>query len=519
MMRLRDFIFSLLAGTSLLVIGGKYVLADDPIREGIWSIQMDTVFGQQVQTADVILTPKAEAKPALKHRLIADEYELRDGNSAIFYLKAMGFLEQNIARDLLSEAQKKARKLAQEKGEDINNIPPYSWLSLSPKELPVDQVKQFLSLLSFQPRDLAEAARRRSFSLDRNMRQVDSPISYLLPEIQYMREMARNQSLRCRLAMAEGRVDDAITVLGQQYAMAKHLGTDEFLVSNLVGAAVAGIAFEDALYLLQSPDTPNLYWAFASLPNPIIDMKTAIAYERQMLFEEFKMLREVDETPRNAGYWRDFIERILLHHKNFDWLGDNSVGKDTDALRSMMIATIGAAYPGSKRYLIEEAGMDREKVAHYPTAQTFFLALKRYSEQSQDEHFKWYSIPYQECIANSQYKSLDERTKADNDRVGWASLPIAYFLPATQAARAAQQRQSQSIATLQTLEAIRMHGAANGGKLPSSLENLIVPAPPDPFTGKPLMYERIGDKAILTGHRMPWLQNRIILRFAEASSK
>ncbi len=44
--------------------------------------------------------------------------------------------------------------------------------------------------------------------------------------------------------------------LVQQYAMAKHFGSDEFLASNLVGAAVAGIAFEDALYLLQLPETP-----------------------------------------------------------------------------------------------------------------------------------------------------------------------------------------------------------------------------------------------------------------------
>ncbi len=519
MKRLRVLIFSLLSGASPIEFGATFAHADDPIRDGIWSIQRDNEFGLQVQTTGMILTPKTEAKPALKYRFIADEYDLRDGNAAIFYLKAMGFLEQNHARDLLAEARKKARKLAEEKGEDINNIPPYSWLGLSPKELPVDQVKQYLSLLSFQPRDLAEAARRRSFSLDRNIRQVESPISYLLPEIQYMREMARNQSLRCRLAMAEGRVDDAIAVLGQQYAMAKHLGSDEFLVSNLVGAAVAGIAFEDALYLLQLPETPNLYWAFASLPNPIIDMKTAMAFERQILFEEFKMLREVDEIPRNAGYWQDFVERILPHLKNFEWMGNNSVGKDTEALRSMVIATIGAAYPGAKKYLIEEVGMDRDKVARYPTAQSFFLALKRYSEQSQDEHFKWYSIPYPDCLANSQYKKLDERTKSDCERIGWSSLPIFYFLPATQAARAAQQRTSQSIAMLQTVEAIRIHGAANGGKLPSSLENLIVPVPADPFTGKPLMYERNGDKAILTGHRMPGLQNRIVLRFAEAPSK
>ncbi len=488
----------------------KLAHADEPIRDGIWLNRISDDLGYQIRTAELSLTPKAEAKPALKHKFIADDFELQDGNAAIFYLKAMGFLEQNRARDLLSETRKKAWETAQEKGEDVSNYPPYSWLDMAPKELPVEAVKQYLSLLSFQPRHLAEAARRRSFSLDRNIRQVASPASILIPDIQIMRELSRNQSLRCRIAIAEGRVDDAIAILGQQYAMAKHLGHDEFLVSSLVGAVAAGIAYEDAIYLLQLPSTPNLYWAFSSLPNPIIDMKSALAFERQMFFEEIKLLRDVDETPRNAGYWQDFIERIFPQVQNLYLM---AMAKDQETSLESFIMTIGAAYPGAKRYLIEDVGMVRDKVESFTTAQTFFLAVKRFYEQSLDEHFKWNSIPFAEATANSQYRNLDTRTQADCDRIGWASLPTSAFLPNFRAAKNAQQRAQQSIAMLQTVEAIRMHGAANGDKLPSSLDNLIVPVPVDPFTGKPLMYELNGDKAVLTGHRMNGLQDRLVLRF------
>ena len=514
MKRIFFFLFfrSVVVASSFVCIHS--VQADEPNREGDWIVQRDEQLGIMVYTLEMVISPKAEARPALKHSLIPDDFDLREGNAAIFYLKAMGFLEQNHARDLLSETMKKMRKIGEEKGADSNDVPPYSWMEMPLKQLPLEEVKQYLQLTSFQPRDLAEAARRRSFSLDRNVRQDPNPVGVLLPEIQIMRELARTQCLRCRVAIAEGRVDDALAILGQQYAMAKHLGTDEFLISNLVGAAVANMAFRDVLQLLQHPATPNLYWAFASLPNPIIDLRKSLAYERQFLFEQVKILREVDDAPRNAGYWQDFIDRILPQIDGLDFLLDRKLPKDTEGSRALVVATIAAGYPGAKRYLIEEMGMNRDKVDSYTTAQTFFLAVKRFYEQTRDDQVKWNNVPFAQASANSQYKSLDEVMRADSQRIGWCSIPTATFLASFSAVRTAQNRTQQTITMLQTVEAIRMHGAQSGGKLPDSLQSLSIPVPVDPFTGKPLLYELSGDNAVLTGHRMPGIQYRIVLRFA-----
>ncbi len=514
MKRIYLFMFSCSVVVASSFINFHSAQADEPNREGDWIVQRDEQLGIMVSTLEMVISPKAEARPALKHNLVPDDIDLRDGNAAIFYLRAMGFLEQNSARDLLSESLKKMRKLAEEKGADSNDVPPYSWLEMPIKKLPLEEVKQYLQLTSFQPRDLAEAARRRSFSLDRNVRQDPNPVGVLLPEIQTMRELARNQSLRCRVAIAEGRVEDALAILGQQYALAKHLGTDEFLVSNLVGAAVAGIAYRDALQLLQHPKTPNLYWAFASLPNPIVDLRKSLAYERQFLFEQVKVLREVDETPRNAGYWQDFIDRMLPQINGLDFMPEGRLPKDAEGSRAVVVATIAAGYPGAKQYLIEEIGMDRDKVESYTTAQTFFLGVKRFYEQTRDDQVKWNNVPFAQASANSQYKSLDDGIKADSQRIGWCSVPTTTFLASFSAVRSAQHRTQQTVTMLQTVEAIRMHGAQSGGKLPESLQSLSVPAPADPFTGKPLLYELSGDKAILTGHRMPGIQYRIVLRFA-----
>ena len=111
----------------------SFAYADEPERDGIWLNQRDKEFGNIIRTAELTLTPKAAPKPALKYLLIPDDFDLQDGNAAIFYLKAMGFLEQEHARDHLSEFRKKARKTAESKGEDPSNVAPYSWLNMTPR--------------------------------------------------------------------------------------------------------------------------------------------------------------------------------------------------------------------------------------------------------------------------------------------------------------------------------------------------------------------------------------------------
>ncbi len=350
--------------------GGREHAADEPRKQGDWIIE-NHENAPTIYTLEMTLHPRAEPRPALKYHLIPDDYDLLDGNAAIYYLKAMGFPEQNAARDKLSEFSKEAAENARREGVDIYQVPPWKWQSMTPQQLPLDEVKKYLSLSAFQKQYLREATQQRSMHLDRHIRTVDDPIGYLLPEIQSMRELARKQSLRCKVAIAEGRIDDAIAIVGQQYAMAWHLGEDEFYVSNLVGLACAFLAWDDALNLVQRPDTPNLYWAFASLPRPLVSMRRSDAMERQLLYEQLKVLREVDERPRPAGYWQDFIDRLIPQFGSISWdlpwLGKQN---DRTTMRAAVVAYVAAAYPAAKRYLIEQCHMPREQVEAYPTAQT-----------------------------------------------------------------------------------------------------------------------------------------------------
>ncbi|MHC4398142.1 MAG: hypothetical protein ACYTG0_00510 [Planctomycetota bacterium] len=501
----------LLLGTMVLmaVVLTPPAGAAEPVEEGGWLVEEDNV-----RTMEMTLHPKGEPRPALKHRLLPDDFDMVDGNAAVYYLKAMGFLEQDPARDRLRKVFAEARERVEKEGKSYGDFPPHSWQSMKPEELPLDEVKEFLKLTSFQPGFLEEARQRRVFDLDRNLREVDDPYAYLLPEIQAMRELARRQTVRCKVAIAEGRIDDAIAILGQQYAMARHLGQDEFLVTGLVGIACGGIAWDDALYLVQHPDAPNLYWAFASLPRPLVDVRHALSVERQMFYLQFKALREVDETPRPVGYWRDFLDRLipqfglLASDFGMPWAND-----DPEVARAVLVASVAAAYPGAKRYLIDDCGLSAEQVEAYPTAQAVFLAVVRYYDEARDDYFKWAQLPYWQAALKT--RDLEPSMGAQADRVGWIATPSDLLLPAVIAVRTAAARIEQQLALSQTVEAIRMYGAAHDGKLPKTLDDLPLPAPPEPFNGKPLDYRYHGDHAVLNGHDMPGLRYRLVLRFAE----
>ena len=451
-----------------------------------------------VRTKSLILHPAPEPRPSLKYRFIPEDFQRNEGNSEIYYLRAMGFVEQTTAKNRLLQMHDRAQQESLKKGIPIHEVAPYSWQSMSPRQLPIDEVKAYLQLTEFQTHDIARASKMKDFSLDRNVRSVESPISILLPEIQQMRELARTQSIRCRLAVAEDRFDDAFQIAGQQFAMANHLSQDLFLVSDLVGIAIAGIAWNDALDMVQMPNASNLYWALATLPQPLVPLRRAFSFEYEFFDLEVKALAEVDETPRPAAYWADFIDRVLPQYQRLiAGMGGSNI--DSVALNRLnLINMIAAGYPGSKQFLIESEGMDLQLVESYPKAQVFFLAQRKFHEQARDEHFKWSYLELGKVNSLAAYQSLDERLNEYTSRVGWAAKLPGLLLPAIQQVTNASTYCETLISMLQVIELIRMDAAKNGGRLPMKLADLSYPVPENPSTGKPFDYEVNGEIATLT---------------------
>lgn len=495
----------------LLCLCPSLANAQEPTREDSWLLERDSSTQAVRMTRELTLTPKASPAPALRYRFLPDDFDLQEGNAMIYYLKALGFLEQSAARQKLTELYQKASDDAKEQEKPIHLVPPYSYLTTAPKDLPIQEVKSYLALTSFQPPMLEQARRLRSANSDRHIRDQSNPIAYLLPEIQSMRDLARTQSVRCRLAIAESRIDDAIQILGQQIAMAHHLGQDDFLVSNLVGVAIFSIAWSDACHLLEHPDAPNLYWAFASLPSPVVSTERSSGFERQLLYEQIKCLREVDESPKPPEYWQTFLRKFASQAANLDIPGLPVHDRDDDDSRYLhAVQFVASAYPNAMSYLVDIEGMKEETIREWPTTQVVIVAAKRYYERVRDEYFKWDYVPL--ALAREGMLTEESSLAALKNKVGLAGGPAEIFLPAKNAMRAALGRMQQTVALIQTVESIRMYAAKHDGKLPPSLQVTPVPAPHDPVTGQPFSYELRGNTAVLEGAAASTIRYRFVLR-------
>ena len=480
---------------------------DSPTEKyGDWDYVEDES-GSQVAQMRLRVYPQAAPVPAFKHRLVPAANDRVDGNSALFYLKAMGFFEQSNAKEQLTKLRRKWRDQAAKDGSD--DYPPNTWAHMPPKSLPMDQLREYLRLHSFQPEFLYDAARRTRFEHDRAMERESNPIGYLLPSIQQHRQLARVQNLRCRFAIAEGRIDDAVEIVGQMMALGCHLGSDEFLVSSLVGAACHRIGTTAGMVLSQQPDTPNLYWAIAACPDPAIDLSRAVANERKLLLMQLPIFKEVTEAVMPPQFWADFTRRFVEVRNDFANEISTMYGRDSpkkwDAFKTATV--IAAEYPIARDFLSKVAGLSNDQLDRYPKAQVVFLAIVKYNEFTHDELLKQFVLPVASRPKNGKsdlLKQWRQTFSPPNDAPSDTSLLSigGIFDPAIQQVLAAAASVDQAQKLWQTVEALRLTAAENGGKFPASLEQLAVPAPLDPATEQPFEYELSEGVATLRGAKI-----------------
>jgi hypothetical protein len=533
--------FATCVGVAALALPPTEARAEDAAQKTLW-VETEDANGTQTSTAEITIHPAAEPRPALRYRLLPAEEDLVDGNAAIHYLKAMGFLGQDYAHRRIDELRTKANEEEAKDGKRLQcqdgMCEPPDWppgYNARAAALPLPEVREFLALHWFQVPLLTEAARRRHCDWDRRIAELDNPYAYLVTEIQESRSLARVESLRCRLAITEGRIDDGLAVLRRQFMLARHLQQDEFAVGVHNGVSVALTATSDALELAQLPAAPNLYWACAAMPRPFVDVSRMLATERSWLYLVMKSLRDVDETPRPVEYWQAFIDRDLrslapaiphfdgdsgdrIPSFSGDWgfgnyePDDPSFHEPKEIFRLRAATFIAAAYPGARRYLAEECGLPAERLDALPTSQVVFLAMRRFYDTSNDELAKWEATPY--WIAAPKLAAARDKIEADAKRIGPSAATACFFATDVVDHRSALARLDQQLAILQTVEALRLHAAVRGG-LPESLADLPVPAPLDPATGRPIAYSVTGNRALLEPEQTSagW-RHRVIVHLA-----
>ena len=423
------------------------------------------------------VTPAAEPVPALKHRLTIRPHKRRPGNGVTHYLRSAW--ENGI--DSSWEYQRK--KI----GEDEFD----AWIrpqDVPIEDLPLERVESVVRSFSSQIDafiDPATRSRRYEWGLgEEDLRGTES-IAFLLPDTQGMRTLSRVLTLATRFAIAEHRYDDAINYARMNYKLGQDVGSQKFLVSNLVGIAVVGMGNQTMIDLIAAPDSPNMYWALSELPRPIVSIRESIRLEMSLGPRMFPVLLDVEEREHSPEEWARLLNEVFVESRGLGDFFNGSLLEDSLTWDMAITGIAIVAYPAAKERLIQ-SGMEPAEVDAMPVAQVMLIDMAREWQRIADEYEKWHYVDYPQSIGRMD--RADRELYEDNLAGGFGNLLARLLLPAVSAARRAEVRVGWELDALRVIEAIRMH-AAETGELPRRLDQIqVVPVPINPITRNEFVY-------------------------------
>jgi hypothetical protein len=404
------------------------------------------------------VVPKTAPKPALKYQLLPELKEMNPGNPILGYLKCFG--EQRSFFHGKDELDKRDK-----------------WLAAPLADLPLKELHDY----GAGPLTRADAAAR----LDTPDWQVlthakKKGVFLLLPEVQELRGMASCLKLRCRVQVAEHDFDEALATTKTTLALARHLGEHPTLIGNLVGLAIANAGLGPIEEMIGEPGCPNLFWALIDSPSPFIDIRKGVQAERLGLEPIFA---GIDET---ASTSKANLEKAVAL---LDKLAKNNV-LDRDVRVWLDARVKNDKYLTAARKRLVEHGLNEKAVSEFPELQVILLDEKREFEVRRDDRTKSLSLPYWKAEP-----FLDNTTTARAD----SDLLFGDVITSFNKIKRMQARLDQKIAMLAHVEALRLYAADHDGNLPAKLDDIKLPLPVDPFTGKAFVYEVSGATAIIKG--------------------
>jgi hypothetical protein len=419
------------------------------------------------------LSPQAQPRLALRYRLLPTFFDRKPGNAVPIYLRLVH--QQNDA----------SRRL----WVDV----PTEWNKLPLRRLPLEEARKFFKQRNYMVRQLDLGARRQKAEWEYTL-DAGNPIELLLPDMQNMRNYVPMLVLRARVALAEKNYPDAVRALETGFAFSQHIAEAPFLISGLVAVAASNIFADAVLEFVEQPGAPNLYWALTALPRPLIGLRKGEDFEYTVMHRQFPDLADL-ERARTVEQWDEALKRVRTERNRLTLLDREAkplpagTTPDEPASKSPDLAT-------ARRYLTEQRKLPAERVKEMPPAQVLMLWMAATFQDFSDDVFKTTYLPFVQ--SRPLFAAANKRLKADPDDEGHRLAK--WLLPAMGKVRLAQNRLDRRIAALRVIEALRMHAAAHGGKLPDKLADVtVVPVPNDPGTGKPFAYQRDGGTATLSG--------------------
>jgi hypothetical protein len=405
---------------------------------------------RQIRLAPQSTTKQVEA---FHYRLLPDPRDRTPGNAAPLW---------RLASDAIHEAKHKMTN--QE----------WDWSSIPLDKLPRREVREVFGHYTAALHLARQAACREHCDWELPPQTFQSMQVYMpLANIQRCREIANLLSIQFRLQLVEGRFDDAEETLQTGFALARHLCEGDRLIELLVGIAINAIMFNRVEEWIQTPGSPNLYWALTELPRPLGNMRHSMEYELNSLYRSFPGLLRLRKETLTAQ------EADSLANEVFCWpakmLGEKA--KDAGFLekwKGTMLQT--TMYPQARKRLLEW-GRPVTEIDAMPKSQVLLLWHVGQWDRARDDILKALTVPIWQGQPLMRV-ALKEHRSTDN-----ALLKL--LLPAIEKTWAANVRIERQLAGLRGAEALRLYAAAHEGKPPAKWSDITaVPLPIDPVTGK-----------------------------------
>lgn len=426
----------------------------------------DTTTDKSVEVRTLSLVPAAEPVPAMSYRLLPRYLDQKAGNAALLYYSAAALYPDGDSEDI----QKKIS----------------DWRDLPVDQLDRKEVDKALSSFSSCFHLIKLAAQRTYCQWEMPL---EDGFALQLPHLSTFRRMIFAMQLQIRLKIADGQTDQALEMLQHGLYMGRGIAQGRTVIQGLVGIAITAVLLEEAEGLMQMSDSPNLYWALTTLPDPMIDMHSSLEYEREMLFIEFPALRNLENevlTPAQASaIVSDFMKKIQTLS------GDDD---DVPFEGLLPLGWVMLHYSDAKQFLARK-GFSQQRIEAMPAAQAVLAYQKLEYQELLDNMFKWFALPYSQ--AQPHLDESEQQFDDDYRNKGIKTNLFRTLLPALSRIAFLQARMDRNIALLRTIEAIRMFAADHSGRLPGSLAEITsVPIPADPVTGKGFLYDRIDAQSV-----------------------
>jgi hypothetical protein len=345
-----------------------------------------------------------------------------------------------------------------------------------------------------------------------------------LPEIQAGRELARLLQLDIRLALAEGRHDDALRGFQTAFRLGDVIGSaTPTMVGKLVGLMIIEVTLEEVIHAVTLPDSPNYYWALATLPDSLWETRPAIRFEMEAGPRALGIDEDLPVELLEPSAWRQRLLEALEEVQRIG--GDSSFVSPEPAVNRLGVGFLMLATDGLARKYLELQGIESSEMS---PSEAIVRAASHDMIRARDEQLKWLLLPEalgRHLIPGSpipdsmvdfhpfNYHPRDVRPLPTTPVLTALLYPAANFM------LDAGTRGRQTVAVLATVEALRMH-AASHGEFPEHLEQLDpLPAWPDPVVNEPFEYERRSPtEAVLkrtAGLLRDWSPAELVLKLRE----